>query len=172
MKGPGDPSKAFICDKDIESAWSDESIATVLHLEQYSSARFQAIRADFIKILSILVYTGAHSGLLDFHSFFNYNTPIPTLRDSDLPFHEHQLDFLEEAASRHSFYKEQFRFIPEVIRVSSTHETLVLDERRPLPFETVEKKVCIGGYGTVTRVSISAGYLKQEDGTIWPEVSY
>jgi hypothetical protein len=168
MKRNDEPSKEFICLKDIKDVWSDKTqIAAILHRDSWTPSELHRIQADFIKILSILIWISAFDCLNHFRAniFKEFRTT-----DSNLPLGDEQLSFLNPA-QKGLFLEQQFRFIPETIEENRTQRTLVVDPRRRLPFESVEKDVGVGGYGNVYRVRISLGYLRQSSGAIWPEVS-
>ena len=170
MKRSGSESKEFICDRDIRSAWSEDSIRKVLYPENWSSTEIGIIRTELIKVLSILVYTASHICLRNFRGWFF--DALVNRRDRNLPFKESQLNFLENAALRNSICNKQFSFIPACIQISSSPEPKVIEDHLRLPFENVKKKIGNGGYGEVSQVTIPAGYLKQEDGGVWETVSY
>jgi hypothetical protein len=170
MKWKEKGSKAFISIEDIKSVWSDESrIIAVLPSTSPQVCRF--IRECLIKILSILIWIGAHDDLDNFYEKF-INVPVDQRRtDINLPLEEGELKFLSPDRA-HQFYAIQFGFIPEVIEDNPNQKTQIVHESHRLPFESVQKDVGVGGYGKVDRVGISPGYLKQQSGSVFTEVSW
>jgi hypothetical protein len=169
MKWKEKSSKAFICIEDIKSVWSDEP-RILAALPSISPGLCQDIRAYFIRILSILIWIGADNGLDNFYEEFINVSNDRRLTDSHLPLEEGGLAFLSRDRA-HRFYGEQFRFIPVIIEDNPNQKTQIVHERYRLPFEWVQKDVGVGGYGKVDRVGISPGYLKQQSGSVFTEVS-
>jgi len=166
MKRPANRDNAYICSRDVESCWSTARIRIALLPEPWTDTEIITIKQRFIRVLSILVYTGAHDYLQSFRSqFFDAN------RDDDqLPFEQQHLSFLGYLYKQ-KFYEEQYRFIPVTIVDKSDPHSQHIEESRRLPFEVVEENIGLGGYGRVDRVRISPGYLQLKNGSIFPEVS-
>lgn len=168
MKSPDvSGNKTFICKQDARLTWSTKRLEALFprHI-----AGLERLQKNAVIILSVIVWIHAETHLAEFVDDFFNRLDSPT--DIDLPFRRRQLQFLAAPAHKDHFLETQYRFLPVIIDVSVEQRTQIIPPLYRLPFESVERDVFMGGYGTVDKVTISECYLrlKHEGNILVPNV--
>lgn len=174
MRRSNDPHKTFICEEDIKTIWANQDrIGILFSFEEWTATQIELVKENCGKVMSVLIYIGAFACIKSIRDvIFGANFPGAGLElsDKDLPIQsQHKLDFLPAVQFR-LFLEKQYCFIPVKIMEEPYQKTIVLPAEFRLPVLAESDEIGMGGYGTVTQVTIPAGYLVQKTGAIWPEV--
>ena len=162
MRGSREETK-FICRDDVKQAWSGtDSVSKALFPGKFKIEDLRRIMQDYILVLSILTFIGAHDILDRFEEHF-LGEATKHRCDENLPFLDEDLDFFTDLASRGKFKASQYLFIPEEISESEFQNTQVIDPLKRLPFEHVSDAAFKGGYADVKEVTISPRYFKDNN---------
>ena len=147
-------AKRFICTQDLREIWVEHGLQPIFPSRAWNPQDIELVRSRYLKILSILIYIG-----IDFRDlvaifrtrFFN----LPDRRsDGNLPFSESELDFLTDQR-RHSFYVEQYAFVPQIIEERDVAYIQEVPSMKRLPFIEDFNQIGFGGYGRITEITIA-----------------
>ncbi|QDS67853.1 hypothetical protein FKW77_007588 [Venturia effusa] len=173
LKLPEKPSKSFIVSDDVKEIWKDvNKILAVLWPWCPDEGSLKYIQEHMILLLSCLIYTDLTEWLPKFRAkLWDMNNSRWLINDDDLPLPEDKLQFLDNSAARGLFHKLQYIFKPLVIELFRKQKPQVVLKEQRLPFEERRKDVGSGGFGTIDKVIIPPGYLKNIDGRTYGEAT-
>lgn len=173
MKLPEKNSKSFIVIDDVKEIWKDASrVSAVLWPWFPDEDKLKFIQEHMILLLSCLIYIGSTDWLPNFRlRFWDTDKARWLINDDDLPVSEEKLLFLDNSADRARFFKHQYIFKPLIIELFRKQKPQVVLKEQRLPFEERKKDVGSGGFGTIDKVVIPPGYLKNVDGRTYGEAS-
>lgn len=173
LKLPEKPSKSFIVVDDIKDIWKDAArIIAVLWPYVPDEGKLRYIQEHMILLLSCLIYIGSTDWLPNFRTqLWDADRARWMINDDDLPVSEDKLLFLDNSAARGLFHKQQYIFKPLVIKLFRKQQPQIVLKEHRLPFEERRKDVGSGGFGTIDKVIIPPGYLKNVDDRTYGEAS-
>ena len=145
-------SLKFICEHELRDIWAGFSIGAVFSTASWTPSESQIIRADLLKVLSILILINWPELDELFRPVF-FDRVNHGMKDASLPFPIEAMEGLEN--SKYMFFQEQYAFIPAVIE---EHDEAFIQEIQPkirLPFREKSLEIGTGGYGEVRKVEIA-----------------
>ena len=146
---------AFWCEMDLQQLWKEKYVEKFLELKHSEDLSF--VRAEFNKILSVLVYSECFdAGGFQEHFLQARRT------DKSLPFKD--LEWLSKAlgsdAARQAFYRNQSKSIPIYIDDKEKAHIQLAESLAPLPFASPTEEVASGGFGQVFRALVPPRYIR------------
>ena len=160
MHRQDDSSKIFICDRELRTVWEFYNLRDIFPSQRWWEDERQKIRAEYLKVLSILICIDWTDLELLFRPYF-FMRPDQDRNDASLPLSETQLGFLRRSA--HLFSQMQYAFIPVIIEEHDTRYIQQLRSKERLPFIEDSLEIGSGGFGVVSKVIIAPEYLFHTD---------
>ena len=153
-----DASRVFICEHNLQKAWSDHDLRTIFPSTKFSTEDRKTIRERFLRVLSILILIGWSGDDLVNKFRSQFLRAAEGREDRDLPLDEGELGFLD--TSSYIFWQQQFAFCPAIIEESENSHLQRIETNRRLPFTGKPVEVGGGAYGSVSQVTIAPRCLR------------
>lgn len=174
MKLRAQPSISFIVISDIREIWQERGrLSAVLWPWKPKEEELQYIQKHMILMLSCLIYIDSTEWLPHlWDRLWDSDQGVPLIEDEDLPVPEDsdKLLFLETSAARTQFFEKQYIFKPLIIKVFREDKPQIESRENRLPFEEWEEEVGYGGFGSIDKVKIPAGYFRDAKNKTYEQV--
>lgn len=166
MKVPNDKKRLherFIIQEDLDIIYADPARIPALISPDSSNVDMNVVRRDMRKIITVLVLIDARQCLGMFKNSL-YRRHTPDLVDGDLPITQRSDLWFLPPQLQDRFIYEQYAVRPMKIREDLSAITLQFERHDRLPFQYIEEKIEVGGYGRIDRMTIPRGYLEDRSG--------
>lgn len=165
MREPKDKKRRhdrFLTDDDIDTVYADRDRIRALIKTTSRNVDLEKVRIEMRRVITVLILIGARDCFTDFERRL-YRQMTPDITDKDLPItRTSDLHFLP-TDQRDRFMHEQYAVLAVKIKEDYEPRTLRFGPKERLPFERIEERIGVGGYGKVDKVWIPRGYLEDRN---------